>query len=113
MDSCVLGGPVGGWKLRSFLYHHLDTEPWEKFSQEWIFFLPSKRIWRQKAEDTKTLSLLPVYSLLWILASILKVALCARQLLGCQICESKQEAGRRRKRQKDYAPAVCPFKESS
>ena len=41
MDSCVLGGPVGGWKLRSFLYHHLDTEPWEKFSSP-LDFLKDK-----------------------------------------------------------------------
>ena len=38
LDDRVLGGPVGGWKRRRFLQHHLDTEPWEKVSSPLDFF---------------------------------------------------------------------------
>lgn len=39
LDGRVLGGPVGGWKLRHFLQHRLDTEPWEKVLSPPDFFL--------------------------------------------------------------------------
>ena len=42
LDDTVLGGLVGGWKLRRFLQHHLDTEPWEKVSSPLDFFLKEK-----------------------------------------------------------------------